>query len=385
MRIPKVRVDIEYLPQKNNITSIDFHDTYSSSSAVQSAEYTNQNYVSSPLATISQGQDMFLLGRSKLGTGAVYIDKYDGYLSTILSTDTLYDVTDSSKGYKIGKNAITGASVDDLTITIKSLSEITQLVFFFDSVVYEYPVVISVDGEIFINQSTRFAWSKPENMGTEVVVKFLSWNVPNAVLRVTGVVDGLTIGYDKNNGLVNVDVQFQSTASEMPEYGCTGKVDSFTILDNEYYVHSLAEMGLLKKDIAIKVYFGDKLISEYKSTADWDAQGKRITVQMEDEIMRWDEISVDLSDEDKGKNLKEYLLNVFRKGKIDIDNRISYSYWQTIDGVDYYMDDYLEKIQLGIWYHPQQDTLRAELDKICALAQFNIYIGLENKIVISKG
>ena len=383
MRIPRVRVDVEYIPQKNNLTSVDFGDTYAKGSGVQNSSYPNE------LSTVSMGQDIFLLGRSILGTGAVYWDKYDGYLSTILSSDTLYDVTDSSKGYKIGKKT-DGTLVSSLKMTITSRETIKQLVLFFDSVVYEFPVVLKVNGEEFINNGTRFAWVDSEYAGKTLEVEFLSWNKPDVALRLTGVVDGLTISYDKYSGLVDLDVQFQSTASEMPEYGCTGKVDSFTVLDDNYYIHSLAEMDLLKKDLAIRVYFGDKLISKYTSTADWEETGKKITVTMEDEIMRWDEIAVNLTDEDKGDNLNEYLINVLMAGGVNLDDdgvvggRLKYGYWKTENGVDLTMKDYLRSIKLGLWFRPQQGSLKKELNKICTLAQCNIFIGVGNKIEISR-
>ena len=45
---------------------------------------------------------------------------------------------------------------------------------------------------------------------------------------------------------------------------------------------------------------------------------------------------------------------------------------------------HLEKIKLGIWYQPNKLSLTEIVNNICTLGQVNIYIGINDKIVVSK-
>lgn len=383
--VPRVSVKVEYGKVKNKIKSVEF-DTYASWSEVTDASYPNS------LSTPSRGSNPFIVGLTKVGTGATFTAEtngYDGYASKVATSEVWYDENEKHLGYKIPN--------DGLRITVASSENIEVLTLYFDKFSNAYPIRMTIDcgtyHEEVDNYSPRMFAFKLDGTAKVAVITLLSWSQPNSIVRLTGLLDGLEETYDRSNNLQRVSVKMQSTASDLPEYGCIGKTDSIALYDNDYQIRQLAERGFLDKGLPISVYVNDNLVCSYSSSADWSENGKEISVSMEDEIMNWDAIQLDLSDPPfkyeklnqfnevfVASNLYELLVATLKKAGVDIDRgthlgRISISpNTQT----------HLENIKLGLWYQPAQLSLSEFVNNICTLGQINIYIGFGDKIVISK-
>ena len=383
MAVPRVSVRVDYTQTENKITSVDFGNTYASWSEVKDSTYPNS------LSTISDGAKPFILGKSTLGTGATYIKTYDGYMSNVLSTATPYS-GDVSLGYTIPNGGI--------KITVKSADAIKNLILYFDRVSGEYPIVIDVQSNgqtVSYENADRamFTWGDIESESDTVVVTLKSWSHPNSLIRITGLVDGLAVTYNRTNGLMGVSVKMQSTTSDLPEYGCIGKTDSIRLYDKDYQIQQLAERGFLGKNIPVAVFLNGNLVSSYRTASDWQANGREISVSIEDEIIGWSSIQLDLTDPpykyiglnvfsttEVADNLWDLLIATLKKAGVTVDSSIHLGRIFCTDAVK----SHLQSIKLGIWYQPEQLTLTDFVNNICTLGQVNIYIGLEDKIVISK-
>ena len=385
-RTPRVSVRVEYTQGEREIQSVDFGNTYSAMSGYKGTDYIANN----TLSTVSSGGNPFILGKSKLGSGAKYTSSYDGYISNIRSTSTYYN-NDATKGYVIPNGGIR------IEITRKT-NPITTLSLFFDKVVKEYPVVIDVtyNHKTISYENTSyemFTWADGDCLEKTIVITLKSWSTPNSVIRLTGLLDELTMTYDRSNGLAGLSIKIQSTTSDMPEYGCIGKTDSMKICDKSYTIQKMAERGLLDKKVPVSVLINNNLVCKYKTASDWDVNGNEISVSLEDEIMGWSDIQLDLSDPpykyigvgefDRSlyvENLWELIVATLVTAGVDVDDGSYLGRIETTRGVR----SRLSSIQLGVWYQPTQLTLTQFINNACMLGQVNIYIGLKDKIVISE-
>ena len=383
--VPRVSVKVEYGKVKNKITSVNF-DTYASWSEVRAASYPNS------LSTPSRGSNPFIVGLTKVGTGATFTastNGYDGYASKVATSETLYDDKNKNLGYAIPNGG--------LRITVTSAEPLEMLTLYFDKFSNAYPVRMTLDygnyHEEVDNYSPRMFAFKLDGTRKEAVITFLSWSQPNSIVRFTGLLDGLEETYDKSNNLQRVSVKMQSTASDLPEYGCIGKTDSIVLYDNDYQIRQLAERGFLSKGLPISVYVNDSLVCSYSSSADWSENGKEISVSLEDEIMNWDAIPLNLLDPPffyaslnkfdnrVVSNLWELLISTLKIAGVEVDRDGVYLGRVVVSQATMLS---LQKIKLGLWYQPEQLNLSEFVNNICTLGQINIYIGFGNRIVISK-
>lgn len=362
MAVPKVSVEIEYAPQENNISSVNFGNTFDRVSGVQDASYPNT------LASVSSGSNPFVLGKSILGTGAVYMSEYDGYYSNVMSGTEYYDASDVNKGFKIGENGL------PITISRDDGQPITQLMLFFDNVVKQYPIVIQIGDTQYINDGGQFIWADRSYSSSSITITLLSWSAQLSPIRITGLVDGLTIKYQKGNGLDSVTLTTQSTESETAEYGCISKSDSITLIDSDYSIQNLADRGFIVPNLPIKIAVNN-LVYTYFATGEWSVSDKNVTVNVVDEIYNWSDYSFDFTEDVVGANILEMIKNAFSKIGISSD-RLYY----TAD-----TENYLQSIIFNRWFPQETTNFRQFLDNICLLAQTNIYVSEGNKIIISRG
>lgn len=368
MQTPRVAVEIEYAPQENKITSVDFGNTYNNISGVKDSTYPNT------LSTISDGARPFILGKSVLGSGDTYMSEYDGYISNLTSNSTFYDNSDATKGYSIGSQN------EGLRITISRSdgNPITRLSFFFDKISGEYPIVIKVGKQTYTNLSYNFNWSDSGSTATSIVVIFLSWNKPNSLIRVTGLVDGITIKYDRTSGLRSLNLNIQSTISDTAEYGCIAQENSLSLYDDNYQIYYYSSYGFLKAGLPVRVYIAGQKVAEYKSGADWNVSQKNVSVSLYDEIENWSNIQVSVNSQMLGSNLLDFIYNIFENAGVQ----------REVIGYKSDVGEYLSTITVKTLALPNNDNLRSILDKICLLAQCNIYVGLDSgdgkRIYISR-
>ena len=366
MAVPKVSVEIEYAPQENNISSVNFGNTFDRVSGVQDDTYPNT------LSTISSGANPFVLGKSILGTGAVYMSEYDGYYSSMASGSDLYDATDPNLGYKISENGL------PITISRNDGQPITQLMLFFDNVVKQYPIVISINGTQYINDGGQFVWADMASTASSITITLLSWNTQLSAIKLTGIIDGLTLKYNKGNGLDTVSLTMQSTESETAEYGCISKTDSVSLIDYNYEIQNLSDRGFITPNIKIKILVNDKEYN-YTTNSDWFVSDKNITIEVVDEIYNWSDIDFTFTEDiiyaNNGSNILDLIKNAFNSVGISSD-RLYFTEATEI---------YLESIIFDRWFPQTQTNFRQFLDDVCVLTQCYIYMADGDKIIISRG
>lgn len=373
MAVPKVSVEIEYIPQENNISGVNFGDTFDRVSGVQDSTYPNT------LSTISSGSNPFVLGKSILGTGAIYMSEYDGYYSSVASGSDFYDATNQSKGYKIGENGLT------ITISRNDGQPITQLCLFFDSIVAEYPVIIEINNQQYINNSFEFDWIDTTYNSSTLTVSLLSWNVANSAIKITGLIDGLTKTYDRTNNLAELSIKIQSTSSNLPEYGCIARNDNIVLKDYNYEIQNYGNYGILKKDLPVTIYIGDKteenIVGFYKTTNEWILSDEQtISITIADEISKWDSIYMKFKRGQRFTNA----LSCFQYVLSDV---IGLNFSE-----DIIISDVVKNVLANITFgylplyliYSEQVSARQFLDDLCVLTQCYIYTGKQNKIIISR-
>lgn len=355
MAVPKVSVEIEYAPQENNISSVNFGSTFDRVSGVQDASYPNT------LANVSNGSNPFVLGKSILGAGAVYMSEYDGYYSNVMSGTEYYDASDVNKGFKIGENGLT------ITISRDDGQPITQLSFFFDTVVKQYPVVININGTQYINNSSNFIWVNSAYSSSTITVTFLSWNTWQSPVRITGITDGLTIQYNRASGLLELNIGSQTTSSEDPSFGCISQTSSILLSDDNYQIYYFSTYGLIKEDLPVRVYINGVKVAEYNISSDWRINDKQVSINLYDEIYKWSEYTIIIEQEMFAISLWNFLVRILQQVGYSASNIYCTDETKT----------YLQSITIDTYVYTRINNLRELLDKLCLVGQFNIYKKLD--------
>lgn len=214
-----------------------------------------------------KGDTPFIIGSSILGGGdSFYTEgkKYPGFISSDFSARA--DTVEPGKVECVIE--ITGRNIDFLVVE-------------FDAVARQWATVISVNDRKHYNTGARFIWTgTPSN---KIILKVLEWNMPGYPVRITRISNRLTIAWS-DECIEELTRGHQCTADNTKiEFGLIGQYGSITVRDIDGDLMELAQNKVLKKNMPIAIYMGDKSIGAYIAD-EWkyDFNTKKLKVQLVD-------------------------------------------------------------------------------------------------------
>lgn len=224
------------------------------------------------LNEINGGVNCFVLGASKIGFDPFYNkrNKYSGFFSGILT---------GSKGESDVTITITGSNIDNFVIN-------------FENIAGQWATEIFVDNKKWTNTNPLFFW-----FGTKAnshTIRITKWNKPKYPIRMTSLVVGITIDFDKTLLIDAVRGNQSMADNSLPTYGVVSGYGNVTFVDRHKELLKLAELDLLKADLKIKFYYGDTKIGDYIAER-WSYvyDSARATVTLTDSLMKWQDINFD--------------------------------------------------------------------------------------------
>lgn len=248
----------------------------------QGNEYTNN--ISGELGAItgvkSQGSNPFIIGASKLGSGATFSDKVD-YL--------IGDLSDKNgnflKSYIIKVNSSQYKKFGNITIA-------------FDIVSGRYPKSIKVNGVDYADDDAIFTIADIDT--NSLTIEISNWNTPNSPLVITGIYDGITIDIDRRN-LISFEYGiFDRGDINLPSYGILSNTGSIEFNDVDGEVADYAEALLLTSGATVQCFLKDTLsgtetliANTFTETWDYDSNNRQVSVSLKDDLEKWQEISVE--------------------------------------------------------------------------------------------
>lgn len=234
------------------------------------------NISGNTISQLSEGARPFLLGASKLGFTDRFWDstkKYDGFISRACSNST---------------------GNTNLTITVKG-NAVDRFVINFDKAALQYATELEVNGVKYSNNANRFIWSGIARNSHRVIIK--KWNSPKYPIRITSIRVGLTVVYDSSMLQELVRGSQCVSNNKEPMFGAISQYGNMTIVDNDGELLRLAEQGMLKPDLAVRIFFGDLPIGNFTSEK-WSyiVNNNKVTVSLNDSIVKWQAKNFDGTD-----------------------------------------------------------------------------------------
>ena len=338
------RCDIEFMPEGDNalINSVNLPTGNNIS------KFNGGDYFGSAISTPKLGSKPFIIGVSKISDGSRYLNEYDGYLSKTLTDNN------GNCDFTI---AISGSNIDHFTIH-------------FDNIVNEYATEIIIDDEKFVNDDTYF-FVKVANQQNHSI-KFTKWNKPNSNIRFTAITLGLNLSFNQFNGLLSFVRGSQNMQDNTtPSYGAISQYGSVKIADYTGEINELEELNLLTSGIKIKLYMDNELVGDYLFDTFEKENKTTYNIQLNDEIINWNDILVDeqkLQENKTAYDLYLFLKNLYSADYEDLSNE---------------MILYLQSILIKYFYL-ESGTLFEQWNKFCDITQILICKKQNGKISLIR-
>ncbi len=307
--------------------------------------------------TRKTGSNPFLLGTSKLGSGATL---------------------SSGENYFIAKKTKT---VDETYTIIVVGKNLVALTIVFDEYNNQYPQTIVLSGtdlnETYINNDAVFTVTfSPRNSFTLHCSNFTK---PEYPLVVHGLYANLSIDIELNT-LLNVDVNKTDRSDvNLPSYGIISNSGLIEFMDKNGEVKEYAEQSLLKGGLKTEISINNTLVKNpqkketvsvmYTEAWTYNNKNSTVSVSLKDDLEEWQYIQVNGIDYDprnkQPKNFKflyDYLYNCTPK-KYNLLN---------FDRLDSTTKNILKETYIK---YPllQGASLWSEFDKLCQVCQLHIY------------
>lgn len=301
-----------------------------------------------------KGSNPFILGASKLGTGATFSNGESYYIGNIpANTDGIF-----IPFYTI---SVSGSAIKALTIV-------------FDDYNNQYPTQIIVDGETYINDDPNFTVAV--NEADSHTITITNWNTPNFPLRIQGIFVDLEVNVNKNN-IVSIERSiFDRSDTQMPSYGIISNSGNIEFKDLDGEIKEYAEMNLLQSGINIQIYINNtltknnQLIASFDSSEwNYDNDNRQVTLSIKDDLEEWQEINIDGINYDprypEPQNLKYFYNYLYDKTPANY-KMFSFEELDTTTQ-EFLTNTYIQYPLL------EAGTLWNCWDKLCQVAQSRIY------------
>lgn len=220
----------------------------------------------------------FILGKSKLGSGATYADNLPYLLSRQLSNSN-------------------GEFANPYTITVNG-NNITQFIISFDTKNGAFPKKIIVDGEE-VRVDDDAMWEIVVDKASSHTITISNWNKPNSPLIITRIYADMDIEIDRNNLLsFNSDMSDRSNI-QYPTYGIVSNRADISFSDYDEQVLDLITQKLLHSGIEISVKVDNDILNEqeqvclmYIQSLSYDSDNRRVDMSLQDRLVEWQDINV---------------------------------------------------------------------------------------------
>lgn len=219
----------------------------------------------------------FILGKSKLGSGAYYANNLPYFLGSQLSD-------------------YNGNFTSSYNITISG-KDITQFVIAFDVENRAFPNSIIVDGETVYDDDP--IWEVNVNTADKHTVKISNWNKPNSPLIITSIYADIGIEIDRNNLIsFNSDI-FDRGNIQRPSYGIISNSARLTFADFDEDALDLITQKILNSGVKVEAWLNnsDSNASEQiclmqTRELTYDNNNRQVDISLKDNLEEWQDISV---------------------------------------------------------------------------------------------
>lgn len=255
-----------------------------------------------------------------------------------------------------------------------------------DSVVGQFPTQAIVDGKTTIySDDSKWAINLQTESNTHTI-EFTHWNRTNYNACLTLIAVMLRyFEVDKYNGLKSVESLSQSTGQPKEIfYGIVPSSGSLEIIDINGEIGEMVKDNIIpNSNVNLDIIVNNNLIQQHiidDSEYSDKVGSKTLNLELVDELQSWDNINFkgyQLNTEQSLYNvLNEILLDFYTQNEINemLDSNIFNNENKLVKVLDY-----LQSITIEYPYLPKS-TLREAIDKICVVAQLNIYKNQNNKI-----
>lgn len=300
----------------------------------------------------------FILGSSKLGSGAYYVANLPYFMGRRLS--------DSN-----------GNFAQSYTITISG-SNISSAIIVFDKENGEHPNSIIVDGETIYDNDPQFeiAFNSTANSHT---IEISNWNTPYKPLIITGIYASLDIEINRKNLMsFNSDITDRGNISK-PSYGIISNNANLTFADFDEKALDLITQKVLHSGIEVEVWLNntdsgkrEQICLMETRELSYDNENRQVQLSLKDNLEEWQEINIkkmQLRNTMTAFEIYEYLKSKTpRKYEfVELDNDTEMILKQTTIS-----NPYIEA-----------DTLWEQWDKLCQLCLLHIYENNAGKVVVA--
>lgn len=170
---------------------------------------------------------------------------------------------------------------------------IEQFVINFDSTAQQWATELIINGRTYTNDSVSFLWTNPAPLPS-VEIRITKWNKPLFPIRITSILVGLTIEYDKLDIPQGTTLSVTRETNNNPNTYATGTMSqfaNFSLLDYDLNIFELSQLRILKPNIKTIVKFGDKKLAEMGTEKFAYSYGSSVVgVSLKDTILRWNNI-----------------------------------------------------------------------------------------------
>lgn len=183
--------------------------------------------------------------------------------------------------------------------------------------------------------------------------------------------DNTSLNIDKTNGLKLVESLSQSTGQPKEIfYGVVPSIGSLEIIDVNGQIAKMVTNGTLpNSNVKVNIFANSKQVQTHLSTnSDYNINSQSFSVDLENQIGKWDYLEF-LGRNANGKgSVYDILKDIFGE---DVDNMLNTKmvYGESIEGS---VKEYVQSITMDYPYLIK-GTLQETINKICAVAQLNVF------------
>lgn len=271
-------------------------------------------------------------------------------------------------------------------LTFTNAQNLKDIIVRGDNVVGQFPTQAIIDGSTTIYSDDNYWAINLQTESNTHTLEFTHWNRTNYNACLTLI--AVMLRYyeiDKYNGLKSIESLSQSTGQPKEIfYGVIPSSGSLEIIDMNGEIKEMLDNGIIpNSNVNIEVIANGKQVqghissnSEYKEVIG----NKSLNLELNDDLLLWENINFkgyQLNTEKSLYNvLSEILISFYTQNEID---EMLDSTMYNEQNIQTRVIDYLRSIMVEYPYLPKS-TLKEAIDKICAVAQLNVYKDQNNKL-----
>lgn len=255
-----------------------------------------------------------------------------------------------------------------------------------DSVVGQFPTQAIIDGSTTIYSDDNYWAINLQTESNTHTIEFTHWNRPNYNACLTLI--SVMLRYyeiDKYNGLKSVESLSQSTGQPKEIfYGLVPSSGSLEIVDVDGEIGEMVRDNIIpNSNVNLDIIVNNNLIQQHiidDSEYSDKVGSKTLNLELVDELQSWNNIDFkgyQLNTEQSLYSvLNEILLDFYSQNEINemLDSNMFNNERELVK-----VSDYLQSIMIEYPYLPKS-TLREAIDKVCVIAQLNVYKNQNDKI-----